>query len=308
VPAALAWLPLANDDCATSMFSLDHRTFLEQDFAVIDPLQVDASLWKHLPAMTLGETEFDCDTAKLPHLLCLRDADELARLELLDLSQAFTADEDTAFFCALIRTKESPSSLTRRLSQRMVLTRRSNGQKYFFRYFDPRVFLHLPRILTDEQMSTLLAPAAAWAWRDPLARQWREHCVAVQAAAMWPAPTLAANDKQLDGIARIDLVNQVLQRLQAETGEQAVAQSVLPAIDAHALRAIEAERLTDANDQAQFVLDAIEYGPQVHQTSAVRQVLEGARSQQTSYVGGMNALGKQGILAAMHSSRPQASS
>ena len=84
---------------ATPMFSLDHRTFLEQDFAVIDPLQVDAALWKHLPATTLGEKEFNCDMAQLPHLLCLRDADELTRLELLNVCEAFTATEDAAFFC-----------------------------------------------------------------------------------------------------------------------------------------------------------------------------------------------------------------
>lgn len=289
------------------MFSLDHRTFLEQDFAVIDPLQVDASLWKHLPAKPLGEKEFDCDTAQLPHLLCLRDTDELARLTLLDAADAFTASEDAAFFCALIRTKETESSLTRRLSRRMVLTRSSNSQKYFFRYFDPRVFLHLPRILTDEQMQTLLAPAAAWAWRDPLAQQWREHCVEAKAVPEWPAPALTLNDKQLDGIARIELVNHVLRRLQSEQGEQSVAPSMLPAIDAHALRAIETERLADADDQAQFVLDAIKYGAQVHQAPAVRQVLESARSKQASYVGGMSALGEQGILVAMQSTRPHAS-
>jgi hypothetical protein len=289
------------------MFSLDHRTFLAQDFAVIDPLQVDASLWKHLISKPLGEREFDCDTAHLPHLLCLREVDELARLELLDVSDVFTATEETAFFCALIRTEESSSSLVRRLSRRMVLSRSSNGQKYFFRYFDPRVFLHLTRILSDEQMHLLLSPAAAWAWVDPLAREWREHLIAADGADVGSA-LLTFNDKQLDSIARIELVNHVLRRLQSEHGERADVPSLLQAIDAHALRAIETERLVGEDDQTQFVLDAIEYGAHVHQTPTVRRILEDARRKDTSYVGGMSALGKQGILAAMKSSPSNAAS
>lgn len=290
------------------MFSMDHRTLLEQDFAVVDPLQTDASLWSHLPAKPLGDEQFDCDTTKLPHLLCLRNVDELVRIELLDVCEAFTAGEGAAFFCALIRTKESESSLARRLSSRMVLARKSNGLKYFFRYFDPRVFLHLPRILTDVQMSTLLAPATAWVWRDPTAQRWQEHQIVASVSEARVTPPLSLDDKQIDSIARIELVNRVLRRLQPEQGEQAHAPSMTLAIDSHALRAIETERLVSVDDQAQFVLDAIKYGAQVHEALAVRHILDNTRNNEVSYVSGMSALGEQGILAAMKSSRSHASS
>jgi Domain of unknown function (DUF4123) len=287
------------------MFSLDHRTFLEQDFAIVDPLVVDAALWKHLPATPLGEKEFDCDTAQLPHLLCLRDADELARLEILDVADAFTATEDTSFFCALLRTAESVPSLTRRLSRRLVLTRGGRGQQYFFRYFDPRVFLHLPRILSAEQTHSLLAPAVAWAWFDPLSQQWREHRVADGLPTSAAALTLT--DKQLDSIARIELVNRALRRLQREHPQHALTPQMVEAVDTHAKRAIDDERLADSDDQVQYALDALRYGPQVHQTTAVRQVLESARLAEASYVGGMSALGESTIQAAIRAQRAPAS-
>jgi Domain of unknown function (DUF4123) len=291
------------------MFSLDHRTFLEQDFAIVDPLLVEGSLWKHLPATPLGQKEFDCDVAQLPHLVCLRDANELTRLELLDVSEVFTATEDTPFFCALLRTAETMPALTRRLSRHLVLTRGGRGQQYFFRYFDPRVFLHLPRILSAEQTHSLLAPAVGWAWFDPLVQHWSEHRVAAQAADGWQvsAAALALTDQQLDSLARIELVNRALRRLQHEQPQHALTPKTLEAIDTHAKRAIDDERLTDADDQVQYALDALHYGPQVHQTSVVRQVLESARSLQGSYVGGMSALGESTVQAALEVQRASTS-
>jgi Domain of unknown function (DUF4123) len=293
------------------MFSLDHRTFLTQDFGIIDPLWVDAALWKHLPATPLGEKEFDCDVAQLPQLLCLREADELARLALLDAVDHFTANEDTPLFSALVRSSESASTLAKRLSRLLVLSRGLRGQKYLFRYFDPRVFLHLPRILHPTQMHALLAPASAWAWVNPLTQRWQEHLVApVQAEAGEDVPawraSLRLDDKQLDAIARIELVNRVLRCLRTADPQSVLDESLFPTIDSQALAAIEAQRLDDIEDQTQFVLDALEYGTQVHQAPEVHRILDGARSKQMSYAAGVNALGRQGMLAAAQSAHTRA--
>lgn len=287
------------------MFSLDHRTFLEQDFAIVDPLLVDASYWQHLPAQPLGRREFDCDIAQLPHLLCLREVDEGVRIALLDVCDEFTANEDTAFFCALLRTTEPTSTLTRRLSNRLMLAGRTPRQTYYFRYFDPRVFGHLLRIMSPKQMQQLLAPALAWTWFDTLGNQWCEHRVAAHDADVRRASPMALElvDQQLDSIARIELVNRAMRRWQIEHPNESLASSQLPAIDAHAARAIEAEQLNDEDDQAQFVLDALEHGAQVHQAPAVRHILDSARNKQLSYTAGMRALGRQGLLAALRSTQ-----
>jgi hypothetical protein len=243
------------------MFSLDHRAFLEQDFAIIDPLLVDATLCKRLPAEPLGKSEFNCNADQLPRLVNLRDADERARLELLEVAEVFSATQDVPFFCALIRTAESAASLGQRLSRKLVLTRVRQRRAYFFRFFDPRVFLHLQRILRPEQLRALLSPAQAWVWFDPLAQRWCEHRVSDGPGAQPASHTrLNWDEEQFDALSRIELLNRVLLRLRSDQPKKTIGAQQVQAIDACVVRAINAERLGDPDAQVRFVMHAILHG------------------------------------------------
>lgn len=96
---------------------------------------------------------------------------------LIEAYLAYAGDEacqpgtQSRAVCAFLFTPLPLASLARRLARHLDL-RIQTGQRLFFRYFDPRVFHHLPRLLRPTQMAQLLHGIDHWSylhWRGGLA-------------------------------------------------------------------------------------------------------------------------------------------
>ncbi|MFM0168824.1 DUF4123 domain-containing protein [Paraburkholderia sediminicola] len=67
--------------------------------------------------------------------------------------------------CAFLETEESAEGLMTSLSSTIALARESEGYSVF-RFYDPRVFRHLPWVLQPEQLSALFGPVHRWRYLD----------------------------------------------------------------------------------------------------------------------------------------------
>ncbi|GAA0767542.1 DUF4123 domain-containing protein [Ideonella azotifigens] len=274
---------------------LDHRVLLAQDFALLNPSDVDEPMWIALEAQPLGTEQFECDARLLPRLACLRDIPLALRLECLDLAEARMAQQLPPLFGALLETSESFASLKARLGRQLLLRLERSSRSYFFRYPDPRVFQHLPRIFTDQQLDGFIWPARAWTWFDGLARTWRRRSVANRpATGLRPVLSLA----QIDALARLDLLNRTALKLQADELLPAPpSPESLDQLDDLVRRAIVDEALADPDDQIQYAVNAVKFGADVHDVEAVRRLLGQVRAGEQSYLAGMQELADAGQLA-----------
>ncbi|AXE90939.1 hypothetical protein R8871_05642 [Paraburkholderia graminis C4D1M] len=67
--------------------------------------------------------------------------------------------------CALLETQASAGDLMASLRSTIALARESEGYSVF-RFYDPRVFRHLPWVLQPEQLSALFGPVNRWRYLD----------------------------------------------------------------------------------------------------------------------------------------------
>ncbi|AWG27585.1 DUF4123 domain-containing protein [Burkholderia cenocepacia] len=108
--------------------------------------------------------------------------------------------------CAILECGKATGRLQQHLSNRLILQAPISGDAVF-RYYDPRVFPHLGRILKTEQMDALLGPVATWTYLDPVSG-WT-----VVNGAAEPEAAFAVTADQHARIARIELVQRGLDLL-----------------------------------------------------------------------------------------------
>jgi hypothetical protein len=105
--------------------------------------------------------------------------------------------------CAIVESDAATGRLHQHLADRLVLQAPASGDAVF-RYYDPRVFPHLRRILKAEQMGALLGPVASWTFLDTV-NGW----TAVNGAAE-PESAFGVTADQYERIERIELVQRAL--------------------------------------------------------------------------------------------------
>ncbi|MET3624545.1 DUF4123 domain-containing protein [Burkholderia ambifaria] len=105
--------------------------------------------------------------------------------------------------CAIVECGKATARLQQHLADRLILQAPTSGDAVF-RYYDPRVFPHLRRILKAEQMGALLGPVASWTYLDPMSG-WT-----VVNGATEPEAVFAVTADQHARIARIELVQRAL--------------------------------------------------------------------------------------------------
>lgn len=150
--------------------------------------------------LRLGEEHLSLITAYLAHA-----AEEAAQPEGQVRSVA-----------AFLFTGQPLSTIARRLTRHLEL-RIQTGQRVFFRYFDPRVMAHLPRILQPAQMAKLLDGIDYWAYAH-----WQGQMVETAAADFERAPEtpayvrLSVDSAQWAALQGIETFNLALRALRLD--------------------------------------------------------------------------------------------
>lgn len=254
---------------------LDHRLFLAQDYAIINPMQVGREAYSDLRTRRLQLKGFERHEQVLPLLVELRNLGEPHRIELLDRTLRWAQRHHMPLFSALLSSEHTDAQVFAGLVRRMVL-RRESGQRVWLRYHDPRVFRHLQWLLDEEQRATLMGPAQTWLGYDPLCRRWHR----------WTRPDAAQSSSfrldldQWQAVDQLEALNRCLRDL-AEAGlatDDHVAQRLLRGLH-------EAGRLglVQRADTTLFARQHLEYGPEVARLPAVASRLQQAREQAISY-------------------------
>lgn len=270
------------------MSDLNHQLFLQEDFAILNPLQLDPSWWRDLDSMALTPKLFDGQSHLMPRLIELRILPMDVKVRLLERSDDWAKERDFPLFSALLRSTAPRERVASRLIKHMVL-RGPDGGEAWLRYHDPRVFMHLHRVLGSGQMRSLMGTVTEWTYLNPIAGSWLtfdrpdviESALSVTTPAQWGALT------------RMEQLNRCLRSV-ADLARLNMDQ-VSAFLDERIREAIETERLEDPEDIRRYAENALRYGQHLHRNPQMKSLLDAVRRGEMSYITGCSDIGEEGL-------------
>lgn len=259
---------------------LDHRLLLTQDFALINPLQVEASQWQDLDSEALTPKPLASQAHLMPRLVVLRDVSEARRVELIERSDRWARDYDLPLFSALLQTTAPRRRIISHLVGKMLLTTPLK-QQMWLRFHDPRVIQQLSWQWSDDQLRILLGPIDAWTWCDPLTSHWRT--LGSSSAQPLVDSQIRLSTVQRDQLHRMELLNRSCQRLARRMKPESVCAGLAQRLDLRLKHAIESMGLRDQDDIRLYAEHAVQYGPHLHLHPDMQSRLESAQREELSY-------------------------
>ncbi|MDR0702841.1 MAG: DUF4123 domain-containing protein [Azoarcus sp.] len=244
------------------------------------------------PISPLVPGSLKSDAAEMPVLLAIDHLDDGQRKALLarlkKVEEKNNAHDWPA--CLIDAPEATHKGLALHLTRRLVLD--SPRGKIFLRYFDPRVFPHLVRILPPERVCALFGPIQTWT--IPFQKTWRSYkrpeITGIVPLHWWADAGQAGYI--LDGIT---LTNAVLLRWCAYLGRD-ITPAGFDSLAAHIDRALLAARhygLHTKSDITAFALHAIKHGEHFHRHPRIQRLLEKIRQQKTRYETATARFGKR---------------
>ncbi|QOW24778.1 DUF4123 domain-containing protein [Lysobacter sp. H23M47] len=261
------------------MTVLDHRLLLAQDYALINPLQVDSSLWHDLPLVPLSPKELAAKPVSMPRLLALREMTEHDCLQLLQRVHEQARRNKYPYFSALIVSSRTTRELSAQLAERMIVRVRDR-RNAILRYFDPRVFRHLRWILNKTQMDSLLRSVAVWTWLTPDGN-WTQH----QCANAASPSRLRLTDKQWEALQRLRLLHRCLEQMAIHVPKTLNDDAIAQHVDALLHLAYTEYGLRDGDDRSLYALQAARFHPRIGEHPEIRIRLCKVQKGDISYVG-----------------------
>lgn len=267
---------------------LDHRLFLEQDYAIINPMQVGKEQYADLDTQVLLPKELERHRRMMPLLVHLASMDQSCRLELLERSEHWARHHHMPLFTALFSSSSVPERVRTTFVARMLL-QRDDGRRTWLRYHDPRVFRHLQWLLNGDQLAAVMGAAETWLGFDPLHRRWIQ----------WRRPDAANHQRlrldarQWQAVEQFEALNGCLRDL-ADEGKNCdddVARRLLEGL-------LDAQRqgLMQSADRILFARQQLEHGPGIERLPAVALRLRKACEREASYVVACDSLLKDDFL------------
>ncbi|MDH5822331.1 DUF4123 domain-containing protein [Luteimonas sp. RD2P54] len=261
------------------MGGLWHRQLLAQDYALINPLQVDSELWSDLPVVPLVPKGFETQAHLMPRLLELKAMPEDARLQLLDRVSDQQRHSRFPYFSALFVATPPLEKVVMRLSSRLAI-RGPDQSKALLRYYDPRVFHHLRWLLQEDQLGFLLLGIDSWSWRD-VGGQWQQY----RCSGTPTRSELRLTAEQWDDLQRLGLLNRCLQQIASSDPARASTAVIAQAANALLKAAFERHALSDSADRCLYAEQGIRFHSKIHHHPAMVERLDRAREGIISYVG-----------------------
>lgn len=255
---------------------LDHRLFLEQDYALINPMQVGRGAYSDLDVLRLQPKGLERHERLMPLLVHLAGVEEARRIKLLERVDDWARGHDMPLFSALLRSEKSPGQVKASLQARMVL-KRDDGGRAWLRYHDPRVFRHLCWLLDDVQLATLMSPVTAWLGYDPLSGSW----------CRWARPDalvhrhLYLSPWQWQAVEQLEALNRCLRNFadEGKPSDDATARNVL-----EGLLAAREQGLTQRDDAILYARQQFDHGKGISVLPAVADRLRQVRERAASYI------------------------
>ena len=234
------------------MDGLWHRPLLEQDYALINPLQVDSDLWADLPTAVIAPPELEAFSGLMPRLLNLNVLSAEHRLQLFDRAEVQRRHNPRApYFSALLISNLSFHQILQRLADRLVV-RGPTQNAALLRYYDPRVFQHLRWILTQSQMDSLMLGIECWSWNSGghTWGQFRPRGRASQSA-------IRLSESQWGHLQRLALINRCMRNLGINTEGDADSDSIARHISKLLQESYEQRGLSQAEDRCRYAEQGI---------------------------------------------------
>ncbi|WP_137189652.1 DUF4123 domain-containing protein [Stenotrophomonas rhizophila] len=256
--------------------AIPHRIFLESQYLIVNPMQVDPREWSQLESVSIVSTRLKHEAHMMPRLVSLDKLPLERKLELLDRNELSIAKGNGALWSCALRSDSSLDETAGHLARAQVL-RTPHGQYFLLRHHDPRVFRHLIWMLRASQLAALMGPISVWSWLDADSGQWQ------QVARPQDRSGGGLVAQEWGGINRIGLVNAVLRDVRKARMDVALDESLYRQIDSALKRAIEIEGLGDAEDQRLYALHCIHYGDAWSERADVQAVLTRVKSGDGSY-------------------------
>lgn len=239
------------------MPGMDHRLFLAQDYALINPMQVALDQRSDLETVVLLPKNLERHIRMMPLLLELKSLPESERLALLDRADRWSRDHDMPLFCAMLAGDTDMPGLERHLLRNMLLSR-TGAVRAWLRFHDPRVFRHLRWLLDDEQMCRLMGPVAAWTWFDPLGGNWHVH----QRPGASDTRRLQLTREQWDSLEQFEALNRCLRDLAEKVPDPPDDGVVRQLMEG--LKEAQRQGLQDVVDKSMYARQRLLYGPAFH--------------------------------------------
>ena len=232
------------------------------DFALVDPVQ-RSKLPESLDCQSLALTEVAEGVDLFPGLLDLRALSQNQRDALMTCADAQPRLEP--LLCALLRCDQKVSGIVTHLRQAQVI-RGPQGAKAWLRIHDPRVWLHLPRVLNPDLLHAITGPIVQWwvNWRG----NWSD---GTPARAISTPRRRNLTDTEWAKLARIGAVNRSLAHL-GYWGAEALRQNA-PAVDALVERGQQRYQLSRMDDLVGYVELAWRHGAAFDDHPLARQVI-----------------------------------
>lgn len=256
----------------------DCRALQAYAYAVINPLQVEESMWADLPLQPIVPDVFKTQPELFPLLLVLDDLDSDMRVGLLDRMDGWQRSSDFPFFSALLQSDASPKRIRFHVANQMV--RKYQHGADLLRPHDPRVFRHMTWLLTQAQCDGLLGPIQAWAWREPDG-SWRQ----LTPEQLTDSRPFRLQPAQWQSYARLGLINRLIVQLADERPEFMSDAPTCCEIDEQLDLAYSTYGLTDTDDQFLFAEQVLRYHPRIHTHQVIAERLDNAQAEDASYVG-----------------------
>ena len=253
---------------------LDHRLVQSHDYAIINPLQVDISMWDDLDTSAVVPRTFKDQSELFPRLIDLNALSFERRVALVEQSEDWARSHDQPMLSALLKSDAPRDRVVQHFAHAMHMRR--DGRDRVFRFYDPRVFQHLQWLFDPAQMKALLGPLDTWTWCTA-AGDWKS-CAKPEVTTT----VLHIHADQWPILLRMEDINVVLAALADVMPSLVMEQKLVRRIDDLLVESSHAWRMTAPDDRQLFAFQAIRFHPRIHThlvlKSKLALVLDGKQS------------------------------
>ena len=244
---------------------VDHRLLKDHDYALVSAEHLLA-LPEGIPCQRLTSQNFVNSDSLLPSLITLRELSEAQSIGLLEIMQSQIEQGHAPVITGLFKTDNTPEQVKAYFSRHQVCTN-LKGETAWLRLHDPRVWVHLQRVLGDDLFASLIHRIPHWTFF--LCGEWRMWEYARVESLPMIYSYLSVDAAQWEDLQRIGLVNRCLRCLGLETFDEITRYS--PGIQHQITHAQLKYQLTRAEDIVRYVHLAVQIHPQFDDHPVMRE-------------------------------------
>lgn len=270
------------------MSELDHRLILAHDYAIINPLQVDISVWGDMVTEPMVPQVFKSQPNLFPRLIDLNALSSERRIALIEQSDNWGKSYDQPMLSALLKSSARHDRVVQHFARTMHVRR--DGKDRVFRFHDPRVFRHLSWLLDSVQMRALLGPLDTWTWRT-VTGDWQSFVIPDATSTL-----LHIRSEQWPILLRMEDINVVLAMLGDVIPSRPIEEKLVRRIDALLTESSRTHSMAAPEDRQLFVFQALRFHPHIHAHPVLKTKLSLVRESQQSYVGACTDLDEPAML------------